>query len=87
MAESEASPSPTIQIERVPRDAMPDGHLVVPVERRGKLVWLVSADDISDTLSSQWNGLLVQITHAGLWEQKWDEGKEGDTDAPPGHPH
>jgi hypothetical protein len=85
MAEGEGpSLTASVRIEVAPHTDMPEGFLVVPIERPGELVWVVREGEMSDALREQINTHLQHITHNGLWEQHF----EGPDDtAPPGHPH
>lgn len=73
-----------VRIEMAPRDAMPDGCLVVPVEKAGKLIWVVREGEMSDALREEINVYLEHITHSGLWEQHWEQSGE---EPPTSHPH
>ncbi|MFE1550617.1 hypothetical protein [Streptomyces sp. NPDC058718] len=73
---------PSVRIEFVPKENMPDGHIVVPIEVPGTLVWGVLEGEMSDDLRDEMNRCLQHIVGSGLWQQNWD----GDA-APPSHPH
>lgn len=72
----------SVRIEFVPKEKMPDGHIVIPIEVSGTLVWGVLEGQMTDDLRNQMNACLQHIVHSGLWRQNWDEG-----DTPPSHPH
>lgn len=52
-------------------DDLPDGMIVVPVERAGEIVWLVRRGEMTDELIEQVNDTLTHVTRHGLWGQNW----------------
>ncbi|MZE53772.1 hypothetical protein GTY86_35795 [Streptomyces sp. SID5770] len=72
---------PSVRIELVPEEKMPDGRLVVPVEVDGALVWAVNERKMGEELQMQFNELLDYLIGCGLWGQNWGGGT-----APSDHP-
>ncbi|MFJ3536992.1 hypothetical protein ACIPQA_16165 [Streptomyces sp. NPDC090109] len=80
-ASQESRKRPSVRIELVPKERMPDGRLVVPVEVDGALVWAVTEGTVmGEELQTQFNDLLSYVVGCGLWGQNWG-GK-----APSDHP-
>ncbi|MFF7851867.1 hypothetical protein ACFZDF_30410 [Streptomyces sp. NPDC007910] len=80
-AKQEEGKRPSVRIELVPEEKMPDGRLVVPVEVDGALVWAVTEGAVmGEELQTQFNQLLDYVIGCGLWGQNW-----GGT-APSDHP-
>ncbi|GGY29927.1 hypothetical protein GCM10010363_08040 [Streptomyces omiyaensis] len=72
----------SVRIEFVPKELMPDGHIVVPINAPGTLVWGVLEGQMTDDLRDEMNRCLQHIIGSGLWQQNWDDGE-----TPPSHPH
>jgi hypothetical protein len=72
----------SVRIEFVPKEEMPDGHIVVPIEVPGTLVWGVLEGHMSNELRDEMNRCLQHIIGSGLWHQN-----RGGEDIPPPHPH
>lgn len=52
-------------------EALPGGRAVMPVERRGKFVWLVVHGHVSAQASTEMVADLNHIVRSGLWQQNW----------------
>jgi hypothetical protein len=61
---------------------MPTGCDVLPVEKRGELIWFVREGHMSPSVCAEINRALTHIIGTGLWKQDWDGPEE-----PPQHPH
>lgn len=59
----------SVRIEFVPKENMPDGHIVVPIEAPGTLVWGVLEGEMTDQLRTEMNRCLEHIIGSGLWQQ------------------
>ncbi|WP_282696290.1 hypothetical protein [Streptomyces sp. CC208A] len=59
----------SVRIEFVPKEEMPDGHIVVPLEAPGTLVWGVLEGQMTEELRSEMNHCLQHIIGSGLWRQ------------------
>lgn len=59
----------SVRIEFVPKEEMPDGHIVVPIEVPGTLVWGVLEGEMTPELREQMNRCLQHIIGSGLWLQ------------------
>ncbi|MEU5426930.1 hypothetical protein AB0H73_15180 [Streptomyces olivoreticuli] len=53
-------------------DLLPDGEIVMPMERDGEFVMLVRAGHMSPEAVAAINKQLEHIVGDGLWVQKWD---------------
>lgn len=60
---------------------LPDGEIVIPLERDGEFVWAVHPDHITPELCEALNRYTSHITRHGLWQQQWD----GTQQQPPHH--
>lgn len=54
-------------------DSLPDGILVLPMEKDGELVWLVARGHMSPEAVEAVNRQLRHFTDHGLWQQLWGE--------------
>lgn len=52
-------------------DALPGGRAVMPVERKGKFVWLAVKGHVSPQACREMVGDLNHIVRSGLWRQNW----------------
>lgn len=67
--DSRAARAPSVRIAFVPKEKMPDGHIVVPLEAPGTLVWGVLEGEMSEELLAEMNRCLRHIIGSGLWLQ------------------
>lgn len=72
---------PSVRIQLVPKEEMPDGCRVVPVEVDGALVWAVDDEEMGEGLRDEFNRLLDYMIGCGLWGQNWG----GETIPPQSH--
>jgi hypothetical protein len=80
VAENEGTAHTVVRVEIAPQGAMPEGCRVVPIERKGELVWVIREGEMSEGLRVELNQMLAHIQTSGLWVQNWDN------ETPP-HPH
>ena len=52
-------------------DSLPGGKVVIPVERKGKFVWLTVKGHVSPQARQEMIASLNHIVRSGLWTQNW----------------
>ncbi|MFC5144226.1 hypothetical protein [Streptomyces aureoversilis] len=52
-------------------DLLPDGEVIMPLERDGEFVMLVRRGQMTPEVVSEINKRLEHIVGNGLWEQRW----------------
>ncbi|MFJ5675004.1 hypothetical protein [Streptomyces sp. NPDC093097] len=52
-------------------DDLPTGIVLLPIERRGEVLWLVRRGHMTPELCESLNAHLTHITRHGLWEHNW----------------
>lgn len=53
-------------------DELPDGRVVMSVEREGHFTWLVVHGHMSPQARDEMRADLRHIVRAGLWQQNWE---------------
>lgn len=76
-AEAQAQLATTVQYEFVP--SLPGGRSVLPVEREGELIFLISLGEMTEQCREELNEYAHHITTKRLWNQNWG----GSTREPP----
>ncbi|WP_432247668.1 hypothetical protein ACRAR1_06890 [Streptomyces sanyensis] len=56
-----------------PAGTLPEGIVCLPVEKRGRHVWLIREGEASEQLIREMSELLTAMVRAGVWVQKWTE--------------
>lgn len=66
---AEAEPPASVEIRYV--KSLPGGRIVLPVERRGRLIWLVVEGHLSPQARTELLEALGHMTAQRLWQQNW----------------
>ncbi|MGW2379262.1 hypothetical protein [Streptomyces sp. NPDC001658] len=61
----------SFEVEMEVVEALPGGRAVMPVERKGKFVWLVVDGHVSHQARTEMVADLNHIVRSGLWQQNW----------------
>ncbi len=67
--EERTQPDLEIDIQFV--DSLPGGRAVMPLERKGKFVWLAVRGHVSPQARDEMTADLTHILRSGLWQQNW----------------
>lgn len=52
-------------------DSLPGGRVAMPIERKGKFVWLIVRGHVSPEARHEMVTDLNHIVRSGLWQQNW----------------
>ncbi|WP_326780393.1 hypothetical protein OG481_09615 [Streptomyces longwoodensis] len=62
---------PPLEVDMEFVDSIPGERVVMPLERRGKWVWLVEKGHVSPEAMQQMVQDLNHVVRSGLWRQNW----------------